>query len=57
MIISICNFLGLKNIKKRVYGNDRKILQWDFEKCPGWLCFPLLIDGSICCANACKISV
>ena len=30
-------------MKKRVYGNDRKNLPWEFEKCPGLLCFPLLI--------------
>ena len=28
-------FLGLKNKKKRVYGNDREILPRDVKKCPG----------------------
>ena len=39
---SICSFLGLKNMKKRIRRNDRKNFPWDFEKRPGSLHFPLL---------------
>ena len=31
-----------KICKKRVHGNDKKNLPWDFKKCPGLLNFPLL---------------
>ena len=36
-------FQSLKNMKRRVHRNDKKNIPWDFEKCPGSLCFPLLI--------------
>ena len=31
-------------MKKRVHGNERKNLPWDFRKCPGSLYFPLLFS-------------
>ena len=40
--VSIYNFSGLKNIKKRYIKVTKKIYLEIFEKCPGSVCFLLL---------------
>ena len=34
--------LGVKNMQKRVHGNDKKSFPRDLKKCPGSLHLPLL---------------
>ena len=43
--VSIYNFSGLKNIKKRYIEMTKKIYLETFEKCPRSVCFPLLLKG------------
>ena len=40
--VSICNFSGLKNIKKGYIEMTEKIYLETFDKCPGSVYFPLL---------------
>ena len=40
-----------KICKKRIYGNDKKNLSWDAEKCPGSLHFTLLTISKKCGIN------
>ena len=42
---SIYNFSGLKYIKKGYIEMTEKIYLKTFKKCPGSLCFPLLMCG------------